>query len=96
MDILKIDVNKRPITWLLAALLAISANAAVPVVRPRAGNCDSAIVWIARDRAEQRILIPVRGAAPDAHSAVVVSYDPPAKTRHFAAFLRQRPPPFLR
>jgi len=89
-------VNKRPITWLLAALLAILAHTTVPVVRPRAANSNSAIVWISRDRAEQRILIPARAAAPHVQSALLVSYQPPAKARHFAASLYQRPPPSLR
>jgi hypothetical protein len=89
-------VNKRPITWLLAALLAISANAAVPVVRPRAGNSNAAIVWIAQQGAEQRIPILAQRSTPEPQIASTLNYAPPAKGRHFVASLRQRPPPFLR
>jgi hypothetical protein len=89
-------VNKRAITWLLAALLAISANAVVPVARARTGNGDSSIVWIAQDRSQQRVQILARRATPETQPEVPLNYEPPAKTRHFAASLYQRPPPFLR
>jgi 2-keto-3-deoxy-L-rhamnonate aldolase RhmA len=89
-------VNKRTITWLLATLLAISANAAVPVVRVRTGSGDAAIVWIAQDRAEQRVLLPTRASVANARPAVPLNYEPPAQSRYFAASLYQRPPPSLR
>jgi hypothetical protein len=89
-------VNQRAITFLLAALLAISANAAAPVVRARANRGDSAIVWIAQDRAGQQTLVRSRSATANARPAVPLNYEPPAKARHFAASLYQRPPPSLR
>ena len=94
---MKAIVNKRAITWLLAALLAIAANAAVPVLRARAGTSDSAIVWIAQDQAEQQVLGELRRAAPQARGAAAVFiYQPPAKARQIATSLYQRPPPSLR
>jgi hypothetical protein len=89
-------VNKRAITWLLTALLAISASAAVPVVRARTANARSAIVWVEQDRAEQRVLVQPRHIAPNVRPTVPLNYEPPAEVRHFAAALYQRPPPFLR
>ena len=67
------------ITWLLAALLAISASAAVPVARARTGGASSAIVWIAHDGAEQSVEIAIRRATRAARPAVLLKYEPPAK-----------------
>jgi hypothetical protein len=89
-------VNKRAISWLLSALLVISASAAVPVARARTGSASAAIVWIARERAKHSVEIPMRPATPATRPAVLLNYEPPAKGRHFAASLYQRPPPFLR
>jgi len=89
-------VNKRAITWLLATLLAISASAAVPVVRAQTDGARSAIVWIAQDRAEQRVRVQSHSFAHPTRPAVPLNYEPPAKTRHFAPSLYQRPPPSLR
>jgi hypothetical protein len=89
-------VNKRTITWLLAAVLAVAANAAVPVARSQAGRSGSEIVWIAQDRAEQRVLIQSRPVYISVESSVPLNGDPSAKVRHFAASLYQRPPPSLR
>jgi len=87
-------VNKRAITWLLAAFLALTANAAVPVARAGRDEANSAIVWIAQERSERRFLLPSR--AVSAQPALPFYYQPPTKARHFAASLYQRPPPFLR
>ena len=89
-------MNKRTITWLLAALLAISANAAVPVVRVRTGSGEASIVWIAQDRAEQRVLLPPRVPETHARRLLPLNYEPPAQSRYFATSLYQRPPPSLR
>jgi hypothetical protein len=96
IDILKVDVNKRAITWLLAALLAIAANAAVPLPRTQTGSGGSEIVWIAQDRAEQRVWIQSRWVDTSEESSVQFNFEPPAKPLYFATSLYQRPPPFLR
>jgi hypothetical protein len=89
-------VNKRAITWLLAALMALSAGAAVPVDRARTGGANSAIIWIAQERAEQQV--PVRAHRVFRYERPVAppKHEPPAKARYFAASLYQRPPPSLR
>ncbi|MGB6945156.1 MAG: hypothetical protein WBE37_22350 [Bryobacteraceae bacterium] len=89
-------MNKRAITCLLSLLLAISASAAVPVARARTGGASSAVVWIAHDGAEQSVEIAIRRATRAARPAVLLNYESPAKGRHFAASLYQRPPPSLR
>jgi hypothetical protein len=89
-------VNKRAITWILAALLALSAGAAVPVARMRTGGPSSAMVWIAQERAEQQV--PVRANRVTRYERPVAppNIESPAKARYFAASLYQRPPPSLR
>ena len=87
-------MNKRAITFLLAALLALVANATVPEARVRTGSSGSAIVWIAQDRAEERVLVQPRPLAPS--SAVELNYQAPRNARYFATSLYQRPPPSLR
>jgi hypothetical protein len=87
-------VNKRAITWLLSALLALSSGAAVPVTSARPGDARCAIVWIAQERSEQqvhtrRVIRYQRPIAP-------LAQEPAARARYFAASLYQRPPPFLR
>jgi hypothetical protein len=89
-------VNKRTITWFLAALMAVSASAAVPVTRVGTGNENPAIVWIAQHRAEQRIPVLAEHATPGPQIAVPLHDAPLAKGRHFVASPYQRPPPFLR
>jgi hypothetical protein len=89
-------VNKRAVTWLFAALLALSANATVPLVCERSSAGDSAIVWIAPDRVEQRVEILASNATPETQAAVRLNYEPLAKARHFAPSLYQRPPPSFR
>jgi hypothetical protein len=89
-------VNKRAITCLLSLLLAISASAAVPVAPARTGSGNSAIVWVAQDRAEQSIEILARLTTPARRPAVRLNYESPAKGRRFSASLYQRPPPFRR
>jgi hypothetical protein len=89
-------VNKRAITWLLAALMALSAGAAVPVARARTGGASSAIVWIAQERSEQRVLVRANRVTRYEAPVVPPNSEPPAKARQFAASLYQRPPPFLR
>ena len=87
-------MNKRAITFLLAALLALVANATVPEARVRTGGNGSAIVWIAQDRAEQRVLVQPKRVA--ASPAVELNYQAPTNPRYFATSLYQRPPPSLR
>ncbi|MGP0074862.1 MAG: hypothetical protein ACLPWF_23375 [Bryobacteraceae bacterium] len=87
-------MNKRAITFLLAALLALAANANVPVARARTNGSGSAIVWIAQDRAEERLLVRPRPLA--APPAVELNYQAPTNARYFATSLYQRPPPSLR
>jgi hypothetical protein len=89
-------VNNRAITWLLATLLAIATNAAVPVARTRAGGDTSAIVWIAQDQTKKRVLVHSLAVPPSAARTVLFTYQPPAKTQNRATSLYQRPPPFLR
>jgi hypothetical protein len=90
---IKDEVNKRTITWFLAALLALAANAAVPNPRVRPSGGDSAVVWIARNQAEQRIL--TRSHAAVALPSSPLTYQPPPRSRDFAPSLYQRPPPSL-
>jgi hypothetical protein len=85
-------VNKRSITWLLAALLALASGAAVPVVGARSADASSAIVWIARARAEQRISLRPR-AIPRERATVSCPYLSPANPQPPTAALYQRPPP---
>ena len=88
-------MNKRVITWLLAALLTLAGATVAPVARARTRDPGAVIVWIARERAEQQI--PVRARVVHSAPALVrSSYQSPAKTRIFAAILYQRPPPSLR
>jgi hypothetical protein len=87
-------VNKRAITLLLAAFLALSAGAAVPAARAGLGEANSAIVWIAQERSEQQV--QAKTVAPCERHKVTLAGQPPAIARYFAASLYQRPPPFLR
>ncbi|HTB20416.1 MAG TPA: hypothetical protein VK708_19965 [Bryobacteraceae bacterium] len=89
-------MHKRLINWILAALLTISASAAVPATGVRSNTGNSAIVWIAQDQARQRAQILTRPAVPGAPVAVFRRYESPAQTRQSAPSLYQRPPPFLR
>jgi hypothetical protein len=89
-------VNKRAITWLLAALMALSAGTAVPVASARTGAGTSAIVWIARERSEQQIPVHANRVIRYECPAVPPNNEPPRKARYFAASLYQRPPPSLR
>jgi hypothetical protein len=88
-------VNKRAITWLLATLLAISASAAVPVARARTGGADSAIVWIAQDRAEQQVPMQPRAVRKE-RATLSIPYLAPANPQPPNPVLYQRPPPSLR
>ena len=87
-------MNKRAITWLLAAFMALSAGAAVPVARAGIGEANSSIVWIAQERSEQQVQLK-RVTRYERCEPPPVSQQP-AKARQFAASLYQRPPPFLR
>jgi hypothetical protein len=89
-------VNKRAITWLLAALMALSTGAAVPVARTRTGGANSAIVWIAQERAEQQVPVRANRVARYERAIAPPNVESPAKARYFAASLYQRPPPSLR
>ena len=88
-------MNKRAITWLLAALLALSSGTAVNVTGARERGAGAAIVWIAKARSEQQVALRSR-FVPDSPSRVKLEYQSRAKTRQFAASLYQRPPPSLR
>jgi hypothetical protein len=88
-------VNRRTITCLLAALLAIAANAAVPVARAQTGSGECAIVWIAQDRAEQRVSIRPQ-AVPEERASFAIPYLSPANRQSPSPVLYQRPPPSLR
>jgi len=89
-------VNKRAITWLLTALMALSAGAAVSVASARTGGESSAIVWIAAVRSEQQIPVHANRVVHYQRSVAPPINEPRAKARLFAASLYQRPPPFLR
>jgi hypothetical protein len=89
-------VNKRAITWLLAAFLALSAGAAVPIAPARTGGASSAIVWIAQERSEQRVPVCANRVIRYQRSVAPPNNELPAKAQHFAASLYQRPPPSLR
>jgi hypothetical protein len=91
----EILVNKRAITWFVAALLALAGAAVAPAANVRTRDAATAIVWVAQEHAEQRIPIRVR-VVRSAPALVRSSYEAPARTRIFAAFLYQRPPPSLR
>ena len=89
-------MNKRAITWLLAALLALSAGAVVPVASARTTSPSSAIVWIARERSEQQVPVRANRVARYEQAVVPPNNGARAKAWHFAASLYQRPPPSLR
>jgi len=89
-------VNKRAITWLLAALMALSAGAAVSVANARTAGDSSAIVWIAKRRSEQQIPVHANRVVHYRRYVTPPSDEPRAKARLVAASLYQRPPPFLR
>jgi len=87
-------VNRRATTWLLAALLAFSAGAAVPAARAQSFGSGSTIVWVAQDRAEQRVVVQRPRPTRVPKAAVPRRDDPLARVQLFATFLYQRPPPF--
>lgn len=89
-------MNKRAITWLLAALMALSTGAAVPVARARTGGASSAIVWIAQERSEQQVPVLAHRVTRYQRPVAPPNFESPAKARYFAASLYQRPPPSRR
>ena len=93
-DILN-SVNKRATSWLLATLMALCAVHAVPAVRAQRTGENCPIVWVARARAEQRVLVARRSTG--GYPRVVVALRPEsvsAAGRLVAHSLYQRPPPF--
>jgi hypothetical protein len=88
-------VNQRATSWLLAALMALSATQAAPVsnVARTAANCP--IVWVARARSEQ----PAAARMPVLRSRVplviTLADDPRANSALFSKSLYQRPPPAI-
>ena len=85
---------KRRITWLLAALLTLSAAAASPPVRVFEEGPGYSIVWIASERAErqqQREFQPP--LTPIVEHKLTLRNQNPCATRLLAGSLYQRPPP---
>ena len=66
----------------------------MPSARAQASGSGSAIVWIARQRAEQRIPVQRREPFRVLPAAFPSSEEMAASGRFFAASLYQRPPPF--
>jgi hypothetical protein len=90
-------VNKRRISWLLAALMTLCASQAVPVVRAERVGVTCAIVWMARvrTRAEQRMVIREPQVYGLRRSNVCQPVEPRLSSRIFADSLYQRPPPLV-
>jgi hypothetical protein len=86
-------VNKRATTWFLAALIALCSAHAMPSVRVQRTSQNSAIVWIARARVEQRVSIERRSEYRRV-SMFVSNPESQHHARPFSKSLYQRPPPF--
>jgi hypothetical protein len=88
-------VNKRATSWVLATLMALCAAQAVPAVRWQRTTENCPIVWVARARAEQRILIRRRSAGVYPRVAVPLRRESVLSAgRPVSHSLYQRPPPF--
>jgi len=83
---------QRPATWLLAALLTLSAAAAVPSTRVTQGLAEYSIVWIASERAESE-QVRFRPRFSPVPATVSFHRERPLAARLFARALYQRPPP---
>jgi hypothetical protein len=77
----------------LAALMAFCASQAIPSARVQSTPQNCAIVWIARARVQQRILIERRGEYQRA-SIALAKPEKQHYARLFSKSLYQRPPPF--